>query len=108
MSGAVLGEGLPTALLDESSAIEDENPVSVANRRQAMCDDRDGHAAMQSLDRRLDGALGLVIQRARRLVEQQQGRTSEQRAGKADTLALAAREANPALADDRIESLGQG
>src|SRR5690606_23482007 len=47
------------------------------------------------------------IEGARRLVEQQDRRILEQRAGDRDALALAAREARAALAEERVVTLGQ-
>ena len=51
--------------------------------------------------------LALVVERARRLVEDQDARLSRQRAGDGDPLALPAREAAAALSDDRVVALGQ-
>ena len=55
----------------------------------------------------LDDALALVVERARRLVEDQDARIGDQRAGDRDALALAAREAAAALADDRVVAFRQ-
>ena len=52
-------------------------------------------------------ALALVVERAGRLVEDQDARIGDQRAGDGDALALAARQAAAALADDGVVALGQ-
>ena len=55
----------------------------------------------------LDDALALVVERAGRLVEDQDARVGDQRARDGDALALAARQARAALADDGVVALGQ-
>ena len=52
-------------------------------------------------------ALALVVERAGRLVEDQDARIGDQRAGDGDALALAARQAAAALADDGVVAFGQ-
>ena len=55
----------------------------------------------------LDDALALVVERAGRLVEDQDARIGDQRAGDGDALALAARKAAAALADHGVVALRQ-
>ena len=55
----------------------------------------------------LDDALALVVERAGRLVEDQDARIGDQRAGNGDALALAARKRRAALADDGVVAFGQ-
>ena len=58
-------------------------------------------------ERLLDRALGLDVERARGLVEDEHGRVAQDRAGDRDALLLAAGEAEAALADDGVVALGQ-
>ena len=51
------------------------------------------------VERFLDQVLGVTVQGAGRLVEDQDPRVAQDRAGDRDALALAAREPDPALAD---------
>ena len=74
-------------------------------RRWAI-DDR-GAALGELLERLLDRALGLDVERAGRLVEHEHGRVAQDRAGDRDALLLAAGEAEAALADDGVVAVGQ-
>ena len=55
----------------------------------------------------LDGPLGLVVERAGGLVEDEDGRVAQQRTGDRQPLLLAAGEPVAAGADDRVVALGQ-
>ena len=55
----------------------------------------------------LDDPLALVVERARRLVEDQDARIGNERAGNGDALALTARERAAALADDGVIAFRQ-
>ena len=76
--------------------------VGVADRREAVGDDERGAAVEQAAQRALDAALGADVDRARRLVEDQDARVGEQRARERDELPLAEREAEAALAELRV------
>src|SRR5690348_12290153 len=85
------------AALDDAPPFEHDDLVGVTDRRQAVRD-RDGRAALgQAVERLLHGALGLVVQRARRLVEDEDGWVSQDGARDRDALLLAAGEAVAAL-----------
>src|SRR5947209_2461435 len=94
------------ATLDDLAAVEDDDLVGVSDGREAV-GDRDRRAALgQPVERLLYGALGLGVERARRLVEDQDGRVAQDRAGDRDALLLAAGEAVAALADYRVVAVG--
>ena len=80
------------ALLDDPAVLEDDDQVGVADRREAVRDDERGPAVQQAAERLLDLALGADVDRARRLVEDQDPRVGEQRARERDELPLAERE----------------
>ena len=67
-----------------------EDPVGLANSRKAVGDHNDGALAGQTGDRSLDAGFALGVERAGRLVEQQERRVRQQRPREGDTLALAA------------------
>ena len=76
-------------------------------RRQPVGDDDDRAAGGDALHVLLDDPLALVIELARRLVEDQDARVLHQGAGDGDALALPARQSGAAFADDRVVALGQ-
>ena len=80
-------------LLDDLAVLEDDDQVGVADRRQAVRDDERGAAVQEPPQRVLDLALRADVDRARRLVEDQDPRVGEQRTGERDELALAERQA---------------
>ena len=87
------------ALLDEAAALEHEDAVGVADRAQPVRDHERGAADEQLVEALLDGALRLGVERARRLVEEQDRRPVVERASDRDPLLLAAGEPQPRLAD---------
>src|SRR6185295_15489070 len=66
-----------------------------------------GAAAHQACECLLDQRLGVRVERARGLVQDQDARVLEQSAGNGDALPLAARELDAALADKRGEAGGK-
>ncbi len=77
-----------------------------ADRRQPVRDHERRASAHEVLERALDERLGLGVERGRRLVEQQHPRVAHERARDREPLALAARQARAALADDGVPALG--
>ena len=84
-----------------------ENAVAARDGRQPVRDDDHRLAAADAVDRLHHGGLRLVVERAGRLVEEQDLRVAIERAGNADALPLSARNADAALADDRVQPVGQ-
>src|SRR5215467_4856281 len=95
------------AVFDQPAAINRNDAISAANGRQPVGDDENGAASRDPAHVVLDDPLAFVVQRARRLVEDQNSRIGDQRPGNRDTLALAARQVGAALAHDRVVSLRQ-
>ena len=79
-------------LLDDLAVLEDDDQIGIADRRQPVGDDERGAAVQEPPQRTLDLALGADVDRARRLVEDQDARIGEERAGERDQLALAERQ----------------
>jgi hypothetical protein len=69
-------------------------------------DDQRRASLHQPLERLLHQPLAFGVERAGRLVEQQDRRVAQQRAGDRDALALPAREPRPALAEEGVEPCG--
>ena len=81
---------LMRALRDDPALIENQDTVGAFDRGQPMCDDERGAALGKPLYRHLHGAFAFGVQGTRRLVEQEDRRVAQDRAGNRDTLALAA------------------
>ena len=96
-----------SADLDDAAAIEHDDPIGLADGRQAVGDDQARPPDEQAIERRLDQRLVGGVERARRLVEDEDLRVLEQRARDREPLLLAARQAIAALADDGLVSVGQ-
>src|SRR5581483_7376403 len=90
------------ALLDDAAVLEDDDQVGVADGRQAVGDDERRPPVQQPPQRALDRLLGADVDRARRLVEDEDARVGEQGARERDELPLAEREARAALAELRL------
>ena len=93
--------------LDHPAGVQHEDAVGVDHAGQPMRHDEDRAPAHEAPERVLDHRLVLRIDRRQRLVQQQDRRVPQQRAGDGDALALPAREADAALADHRRVALRQ-
>src|SRR5258708_7600342 len=72
-----------------------------------MSDNEDGPAGGNSFHVLLDGPLAFVIERAGRLIEDENARIGNERAGDRDTLALPAGKTAAAFAHDSVIALRQ-
>ena len=96
------------SLFGDLAAVEHQDAVAIDHARQAMGEDQRRAALHQPVERLLDHRLVLGIDGRQRLVEHQDRRVAQQRAGDGDALALAARELDALLADRRLIALRQG
>ena len=97
---AVLREQLVVrALLDDPAVVEHDDQVGVPHGREAVGDHERRPAHHQLVERVEDHGLGPRVDRRRRLVEDEDRRVLEERAGDADALALAAGELRTPLAE---------
>ena len=87
------------AHLDDPALVEHDQPVHGGDGRQPVGDGDHRLALHQPVEALLDRRLDLRIERAGRLVEDQDRRVLEEDAGDRDALALAAGELDAALAD---------
>ena len=72
-----------------SAAVHHQDGVGVADRRQSVRDDEAGTTRAQRRHRPLDEHLGASVDRARRLVEDEDRRVGEERPGDREQLLLA-------------------
>ncbi len=85
----VLHQLVVGAVLDEPPALDGDDAIGGAHRREPMGDDQHRAPVGDLAHVALDDVFTLVIQRAGRLVENQDLRIGDERAGNRDTLALA-------------------
>ena len=94
-----------------AAQIDDDDKVVEILRKSAAKMSPGGRAAASRLQLSPEGqrllALALGVERAGRLVEQQQRRIAQDRPGDRDALALTAGQANPLLAEEAVEALRQ-
>ncbi|TKW51306.1 hypothetical protein CTA1_2384 [Colletotrichum tanaceti] len=96
------------APLDDLAVGHDEDDVGVLDGGEAVGDHDHGAAALCGVEDGLDAALGLAVEGAGGLVEQQQRGPADEGAGDGDALLLAAREGDAGVADLGVVALGQG
>ena len=87
--------------------VEHQDAVGADHARQPVRQDQGRAALRQPVERLLDHRLVLGIDRGQRLVEDQDRRIAQQCPGDRQALALAARQVDAALADDRAVALRQ-
>lgn len=95
------------AILDNLAVCQHHDAVERRHGGQAMCHHNGGAATHQVLERLLHQRLGLAVQGRRRLVEHQDRRVGQDSAGNGHALALAARNADAALAHHGVKATGQ-
>src|SRR6476661_4673742 len=81
------------AALDDLAVLDDENLVRTPDGGEAVRDDDRGTAVQQPIERLLDQDLGRTIDVRRGLVEDEDARVGEQRAGDRNQLPLSRGEA---------------
>src|SRR5215813_13748303 len=107
VTAAGLDQRVMAAVLGHAAAFERDDAVGRPHRRQPVRDDQHRASLGDRLHVALDDPLALVVEGARRLVEDQDARIADEGAGDGDALALATREGRAALADDRVVAFGQ-
>jgi hypothetical protein len=106
---AALGQQLLVgAALDDAAGLHHQDLVRVDHGGQAVRDDQRGLVLRGALQFRLDGALVGAVQGRRGLVEDQDRRVLQQRAGDGHALLLAAGQLEAALAHHGLVALGRG
>src|SRR6266508_2462769 len=90
------------AVLDEPAALDRDDAVTPAHRRQPVSDDEHGAAFGDLLHILLDNPFTLVVKRARGFIEDQDTRVADQCASNRDALALSTRKIGAPLAYDGV------
>ena len=90
---------------DDATLIEDQNLIGAADGAQPMRHDKTRARGEQAVERVLQPAFGDGVDGTGGLVENENARVGEERAGKADQLTLAEGETGAAFADLRREAL---
>ena len=90
------------AAIDDAAAVHDDHLIGEGDGRQPVRDDEGRPAGHRLAQPRLDRGLGGRVDRGGRVVEDQDPRIGKQRPGDRDSLALAPRERQPALADHGV------
>jgi hypothetical protein len=91
VSATVVDQIIMGTVFDDAATIKRYDPVGTPHRREPVRDDEDGAAARDLRHVLLDYSLTLVIERARRLVENEDARINDERARNRDPLLLPAR-----------------
>ena len=95
------------ALLGDAAVLEHDDPPGLADRRETVGDHDRGAPGQQTAQALLDAGLGVQVDVGGGLVEHEDARVGDQRAGERDQLALAGRELRAALADLRVVAAGR-
>src|SRR5581483_11467588 len=93
--------------LADPPGLDERDTVGQRDRRRTVCDHERRAAAHHLRERGPDLVLLRRVDRRRCIVEDQHLRVGEDRARDRDALALAAREREPTLAEQRLVALGQ-
>src|SRR6476469_6044139 len=96
------------ALFEDRAVVQDYQLVHACDRAQPVGDDQCGAARHDPPECLLDQDLAFRVQRARRLVQEQDRGVPQDRPGQCHSLALAAGQLDAALADQGLEAVGQG
>src|SRR5262249_11740965 len=88
---ASLDKIVMAAILHDAARVDGDDPVGVPHGRESMSDDEDGAALGDLLHVLLNHPLALIIERARRLVEDQDPGVGDQSTRDGDPLLLTPR-----------------
>ena len=96
---------MPDSTID--AVVEHDGAVGDLDGREPLRRDQHGAAGERGAEVLDEVALGLRVDRRHRVVEHDDARARDERARERDALALAAREVDAALADQRVVAVGQ-
>src|SRR6516162_3936959 len=107
IAAAGLDQRVMGAVFDQAATLERDDAIRRPHGRKPVRDDENRPPLGDLLHVLLNDTLALIVEGARRLIEDQNARIGDERAGNRDALALAAREGRAALAYDRVVAFGQ-
>ena len=106
---AALGDELGVgALFDDATGFEDDDLVGAADGGDFVRDDDAGRPGEEPVESLLDSGLGLGVEGAGAVIEEEHAGFGDDGAGQRQALTLTARQGIAAFADRRIEAVGQG
>src|SRR5512132_2505412 len=106
--GAAPGQQvIVVALLDDAAVLHDQDDVGIPDGREPVGDHEAGALRAQSRHGPLDQHLGTGVDRARGLVEDEDGRVRQERPGDGDQLLLAGAQAGALLVEHGVVAVGQ-
>src|SRR4051794_17779433 len=103
VSATTIHELRVRAALHDAPLFHHDDFVGVLDGAQAMCDDERGAIAHELDERLLDATLRLVVERRRRLIEDEDRGVLVERTRDGDALPLTARQLRAAIAHRRVE-----
>ena len=95
------------AILDQATALDGDYTICKSKRRETVRDDDHGPPARHLRHILLHDTLAFIIERTRRLVENEYAGICDERASNSDALTLSARQGATTLADDGVIALGK-
>ena len=104
VAGEQLGVGADGG---DPAVLEQRHPVGQRHRRRAVGDDQRGGVREHLAQPAFDQLLGAHVQRRERVVQDQHRGPGGDRPGQGEALALPAGQAQPLLADQRVDAVGQ-
>src|SRR5262244_3297201 len=107
IAAAGLDQRVMGAVFDQTATLERDDAIRRPHSRKPVRDDENRPPLGDLLHVLLNDTLALIVEGTRRLIEDQNARIGDERAGNRDALTLAAREGRAALADDRVVAFGQ-
>ena len=107
ISAAVPDQLFVRTIFNHPAAFDGDDAIRHAQGGEPVRDDKHGPRARYLRHILLDDVFALVVERARRFVENEDARVGDQSAGDGDPLPLSSRQAAAALADDGIITLGE-
>ena len=107
VQAALAHQVVVASFFDDATHVEDDDPVRVDDRRQAVRDHDRRSAGERVGEGELDRMLRLGVEVRRGFVEDDDGRVLEEHPCDREPLLLAARHPIAALANDGVEAVGQ-
>src|ERR1700754_2959174 len=95
------------AILDQATALDGDDTIRKSKRRETVRDDDHGPAARHLRHVLLHDALAFIVERTRRLVENENAGIRDERTSNSDALTLSTRQGATTLADDGVVALGK-
>src|SRR5262249_33737116 len=107
IAAAGLDQDVVGSVLDQTAAFQGDDAIGRPHCREPVRDDEHGAPLGDGFHVFLNDLLALIVESARRLIEDQNTRVGDECTRDGNTLTLTARETGAALTDDRVVALGK-